>query len=101
MYSQSYLYHQTSVTDFAPLNWGVYYIGYVDNLGRLYPLYIGRASGIGVTIRSRLFDHLREIFWSDATHFCFRLCTTPSEAIFLETAEIQRFQPKYNVVGKS
>lgn len=98
-YSGNYPYNRSSVTISAPDNIGVYYCGSLNQNGGLGTMYIGRALGDGVTIKSRLIDHLVDK-WTDVTHFGYRICTTKKEAEDLETNEIQRLQPKYNKIGK-
>ncbi len=79
---------------------GVYYCGYVNAQNVLEVLYVGRALGIGVSVKSRLLDHFRDDNWPGVTHFGFHACTTWQEAENLEAAEIKRLQPKYNTLGK-
>lgn len=99
-YSGHYQYDRLSVGDKAPDSIGVYYCGYVDNRGMLIAHYVGRAVGFQVSLKSRLFDHLRDDNWSDVSHFGYRICTTQKEAEELESTEIQRLKPKYNEIGK-
>jgi len=98
-YSGNFLYNQPSVAVSAPDSLGVYYCGSLNQDRSLGALYVGRALGDGVTIKSRLRDHFSDR-WPDVTHFGFRICTTMKEAEDLESSEIQRLQPKYNKVGK-
>ena len=58
-----YTYNAENVSR-SPDSHGVYELYYVDEV-----VYIGRASGIGVTIRSRLRDHLGEPGLKDATSY--------------------------------
>jgi excinuclease UvrABC nuclease subunit len=99
-YKGHHNYNKTSVMLFAPDTIGVYYCGIVNSSNSLSPLYIGRAIGENVTIRSRLFDHLNNDSWSGVTHFGYIICQTPREAEIFEASEIKRFQPRYNVQGK-
>lgn len=89
-------FHEKAIRYFAPDTIGVYYcLGKLSN-GNWKVLYIGRAQGTNVTIRSRLLDHYRDNKWYDVMNFCFYPCRTPQEAIELEKIEIQRHMPKYN-----
>lgn len=99
-YQGNFPYTQIGVLISAPAIQGVYYCGTVNFQNQLVPMYIGRAKGTGVTINSRLSDHLRQNNWSDITHFGYVSCSTDQEAINLEASEIVRCQPKYNQVGK-
>lgn len=94
-YSSISLYNQTSARLSAPESSGVYYCGVLNQNGRLYPYYIGRALGEGVSIRSRLLDHMRVGEWPDVTHFQYVLLKTEDVTDF-EANEIVRFNPKYN-----
>lgn len=100
-YQGHYQYNKVSVTSNAPDEIGIYYCGYVDANNTLITHYVGRAKGDGVSIRSRLSDHLRQDSWPDVFHFGCRACTTKKEAEDLETAEVLRLKPKYNIQGKS
>lgn len=84
----------------APEKQGVYYCGSLNSDGSLGVYYVGRAKGTGVSIRSRLLDHLNTDHWTAVTHFGFRLCSTDQEATDFEASEIRRLQPAYNTVGK-
>ena len=99
-YYGHYSYNSNSISRNAIDKIGVYYCGYIGKNGKLSTLYVGRAAGDGVTIRSRLFDHLNNNRWPDVSHFGFRVCDTKSEAIDLEAKEIARLKPKYNSIGK-
>lgn len=98
-YTGHYQYNSSSVTNNAPDKTGVYYCGHLNSEGSLIPDYIGRAMGEGVTIQSRLADHLREDYWPDATHFGYQICTTKSETEAHEAEEIAKYKPKYNTQG--
>lgn len=98
-YSGHHGYDKWSVTSKAPDNIGVYYCG-VLNFKGLIPLYIGRAIGENVTIKSRLLDHVRDDNWPEVTHFGYQICTTVKEAEDLEASEIASWKPKYNKQGK-
>jgi excinuclease UvrABC nuclease subunit len=101
-YQGHYSFNSNSVSNNAPESWGVYYCGYLNQDNILITLYVGRAAGEGVNIKSRLLDHLRENKWPDVTHFGYKECTTQQEAINLETNEIKRLnQPKYNMITHS
>ncbi len=101
-YTGHYAYSKASILQNAPDSIGVYYCGYIGPDGRLlYPAYIGRAKGEGVSVRSRLLDHIRDDYWPSVTHFGYRLCATKWEAERLEAQEIAKFNPKYNTQLKS
>ena len=95
-YNGHFSYNGQSVRLNAPDKIGVYYCGYLNYSNQLIPLYIGRAIGIGVTLKSRLLDHLREDRWPDVTHFGYNVCLTKQEAESLERSEINEHKPKYN-----
>lgn len=99
-YRGNFQFEKNSIIQNALTEWGVYYCGYITSQGTLKPLYIGRAIGEDVTIRSRLLEHKSSKFWPDVTSFGFQVCTTKSEAEKLEQDQIKKFQPKYNQVGK-
>lgn len=99
-YKGNYPYNEINILTLAPQSQGVYYCGWQNSNNQLFPLYVGRAMGIGVTINNRLLDHKRNENWPDVTHFGYILCSTDQEAITLEKNEILRCQPKYNNVGK-
>ncbi len=94
-YQGNYQFNSQSIQTFTPLMWGVYYCGHLNPNGSLNPGYIGRAAGEGVSIRSRLNDHLND-GWIGITHFGFYVCSTSQEAEQLEATEISRFNPRYN-----
>ena len=98
-YVGHYLYNQLSVSNNAPDSMGVYYCGVLNQENKLIIYYIGRAMGDGVTIKSRLFDHLRNDNWSDVTYFGHQVCTTKQEAEDFEKEEIAKYKPKYNEQG--
>jgi hypothetical protein len=98
-YVGHYRHNKISVDLNAPLVMGVYYLGALNLTGGLVPYYIGRAMGTGVTIKSRLIDHLSE--WQDVTHFGYVTFNTPIEAQIFEDLEIKKHNPKYNKIGKS
>jgi excinuclease UvrABC nuclease subunit len=100
-YRGNYQYNKSSIIENASDEIGVYYCGYINSNNKLCPHYIGRAKGDGVSICSRLLDHLREDDWLDVSHFGFNVCTTKQEAENLEMEEIKRCNPKYNIQGKS
>ena len=99
-YRGSYNYNKYTVPINAPEEIGVYYCGKLNSNNSLIPLYIGRAMGENVTIKSRLLDHLSKDYWPDVTHFGYVVCQTPREAEIFEASEINDFKPKYNVQGK-
>ncbi len=88
-------FDRLTICSFAPDSQGVYYCGTVNGDGTLGTFYVGRAKGTGVTIRSRLLDHLSD-GWELVSHFGYRLCSTDQEAMSLEISEIGRLQPRYN-----
>jgi len=94
-YHGNYQFNEQVIKSNAPLLSGVYYCGHLNQNGSLNPDYIGRASGYGVSIRSRLIDHLNN-YWTGVTHFGFYICSTPQEAEQFEVAEISKFNPRYN-----
>jgi excinuclease UvrABC nuclease subunit len=100
-YKGNFAYNKFSVQISAPECMGVYYCGKPGSNGGLFPLYIGRAKGDGVSIRSRLLDHIRDDYWPDATLFGYHVCTTKTEAENLEAQEIRKYNPKYNTQLKS
>ena len=99
-YYGRYSYNSNSISQNAPDKIGVYYCGYIGESGKLSTLYVGGAAGDGVTIKSRLFDHLNNDRCPDVSHFGFHVCDTKSEAIDLEAKEIARLKAKYNSIGK-
>lgn len=101
-YKGNYVYNKLSITQYASDGIGVYYCGYRNpSNNSLKPLYIGRAKGEGVSIKSRLLDHLRDDNWPDVNVFGYQECTTMKEAEDLEESEIKKYQPKYNTQLKS
>ena len=98
-YAGSYPYNKDSISRYASDNFGVYYCGYMNG-NTLATMYVGRAAGDGVSIKSRLLNHLSNDYWPKVTHFGFHVCDTKSEAIDLEAREIERLQPPYNTQGK-
>ena len=96
IYTGHFAYNKVSILQNAPYGIGIYYCGVVLKDGKLYPAYIGRAKGNGVTICSRLLDHIRDDNWPDITHFGYRPCITGQEAEDLEIQEIRNYNPKYN-----
>lgn len=97
-YQGHYSYNKQSVQANALHSWGVYYCGHLIPGGNLVPDYIGRAAGQGVTINSRLSNHLNTDRWNEVTHFGFVTCSTSQEAENFEKVEIQRCNPKYNQI---
>lgn len=95
-YAGHYPYTEQLININAPESIGVYYCGYVNNQNVLVTLYVGRAMGTGVTIRSRIQDHFRNDNWSDVSHFGYAICSTAKDAEDFEVSEIRRLQPKYN-----
>lgn len=100
-YQGQYRYNKISVTTNAPEEIGVYYCGQINENNSLITHYVGRAKGEGVSIYSRLLDHLRQENWFDVSYFGYQICTTKKETEDLEASEIQRLKPKYNTQGKS
>ncbi len=78
---------------------GVYYCGTKTAEGNLSIYYIGKSVADG-GIRGRLLQHLSERKWSDVTHFGYEQCDSVAETERHELAEIARYKPKYNRVGK-
>lgn len=100
-YNGHYPYNKLSIISNAPDEIGVYFCGYISQAnGSLATLYVGRAKGENVTIKSRLLNHLNDDNWPGVNHFGFIICQTPKEAENLETLEIQRLKPNYNTQGK-
>ncbi len=99
-YIGHFTYNQLGILMSAPQSQGIYYCGWVNPQNQLVPLYIGRAKGTGVTINSRLSDHLKDDWWTDVTHFGYVTCSLDQEAINLEAAEIDKYKPKYNTIYK-
>lgn len=77
---------------------GVYYCGVA--MGGQSPVYYVGRSVAEQGVRGRLLAHRNERKWGDVTHVWYKACSTEAEAIALESADIKRFQPKYNEVGK-
>ena len=96
-YKGKYPYNRSSILQNAPDSIGVYYCCNLGTNGQSHALYIGRAKGDGVSIRSRLLDHIRDENWPDVTHFGYYVCSTKQEAEDLEIQEIRRCNPKYNI----
>jgi len=99
-YRGHFSFNHNSISQNAADDHGVYYCGYIDTENKLQPLYIGRAIGDYVSIKSRLLEHYADRKWPDVTSFGFQVCTTKAEAEQLEQDRIKEFQPKYNQVGK-
>ena len=99
-YRGNFQFEKNTIIQNAITDHGIYYCGYTNSQGSLVPLYIGRAVGDEVTIRSRLLEHNSSKNWPDVTSFGFQVCTTKAEAEQLEQDQIRKFQPKYNQVGK-
>jgi len=98
-YKGPYQYDEKTVGDWDSNAIGVYYCGYIGSNNSLIVHYVGKGAG-DEGIRGRLLDHLREDYWSDVTHFGYRVCSTATEAENFEADEIKRLQPKYNDQGK-
>ena len=95
-YKGHFSYDKLFINMSAPDSIGVYYMG-VQNLDNsLGVLYVGRALGEGVTIKSRLLDHISKNEWPDVIRFGYTVCSTSQEVENLEKAEILRLNPKYN-----
>lgn len=94
-----YRFDDTTVTNWNSTIIGVYYCGVRTEEGKLTIYYVGRAVGDG-GIRGRLLQHLSENKWRDVTHFGYEECSTAQEAINHEASEIEKYKPKYNIVGK-
>jgi len=97
-YKGPYSYTKKVVSNWNSTAIGVYYCGKL-NCDNLESLYIGKGTSES-GIRARLLDHLAKDYWSDVTHFGYRICDTSTEAGELEAKEIARCKPKYNNQGK-
>ena len=96
-YKGHYPFNESSILTNAPNNIGVYYCGILNSDGSLGVLYVGRAKGENVTIRSRLLEHLNNDKWYDVTHFGFYPCSSEEEIENFEKLEIAHLNiPKYN-----
>ena len=98
-YAGSYPYNKDSITRYASDKLGVYYVGYLKG-DNLVTMYVGRAAGNGVSIKSRLLNHLSQDYWPEVSSFGFSVCDTKTEAENLEAQEINRLKPPYNRTGK-
>jgi len=83
-YMGNYTYDKQFINLNAPENIGVYYMGTLNNNGSLGTLYVGRAKGNAVSIKSRLLDHINNNEWPDITHFGYVVCTSEAEVEDLE-----------------
>ena len=99
-YQGNYSYNQSTITGWNNSQIGVYYCGSILQDGSLSPLYIGKATGQD-GIKGRLLQHLNQDNWPGVTHFGYCVCDTTKEAEDLESAEIAKYQPKYNTQGKT
>jgi hypothetical protein len=64
-------------------------------------IYIGRAIGIGVTIRSRLQDHLREVGIGSGTGYAYEIteyAATRERELLQEYQRLYGRLPRYNFV---
>lgn len=96
-YVGNYPYNKFSIITYAPDKIGVYYCGVLNNDRSLGVLYVGRAKGENISIKSRLLEHFNNSEWPDVTHFGFCVCSTESEVENLEKTETIRLEcPKYN-----
>lgn len=97
-YKGHFIFNKLSISLYASDKIGVYYMGCINALsGKLEVLYIGRAVGSGVNIKSRLFDHFNNGEWIDVSHFGYIEFLDINEAITFEKSEIVRLlYPKYN-----
>ena len=94
-YNGNFEYNRNSIQESAPSATGVYFCVHFEQQ-LVIADYIGKATGVGVSIKSRLLDHINSQHWPEVTHFGYILCTLPSEADRLEVSEIVRCGPKYN-----
>ena len=99
-YKGHYHYNKKVVSDWNSTAIGVYYCGYPLTNGKLYVLYVGKATS-NEGIRGRLLQHLRENKWSNVSHFGYCVCSTSKESENFEASEIKRLKPKHNKQGKS
>lgn len=94
-----YSFDTATVTNWNSSLIGVYYCGVKTVDGRLTVYYIGKSVADG-GVRGRLLQHLNERKWPDVTHFGYVQCDSVTEAERHELAEIAKYRPKYNTVGK-
>lgn len=97
-YQGHYDYRKDVVQNWNNTQGGVYYCGAIASNGNLTVYYVGKAFGDG-GIRGRLLQHLNQNKWRDVTHFGYCVCSSENESLSLESAEIRRLNPKYNVQG--
>ncbi|OGM01891.1 hypothetical protein A2115_00375 [Candidatus Woesebacteria bacterium GWA1_41_8] len=96
-YNGHYSYDKPFIMTNAPDEIGIYYLGLLNGDGSLGVLYVGRAKGEDVSIKSRLLNHLNNNEWPDVTHFGFCICDSEGEATAHEVSETKRLNyPKYN-----
>jgi hypothetical protein len=99
MYYGHYRFNENDIENYGHKGHGVYYCGFLNSMNKLVPLYVGRAVGIGVTVKGRLANHFNDDSWPDVTHFGYIPCTG-QEAAALEEQQIKFHQPAYNTIGK-
>lgn len=58
-YKGNYQYNILSIMANASAEMGVYYCCYMNGKNEPFTLYVGRARGDGLSIRSRILDHMR------------------------------------------
>jgi len=98
-YSGHHQYDHRVISDWAYSVIGVYYCGYLQANGMLFPLYVGKATG-KEGIRGRLLQHLQQSDLPGISHFGFCVCSSEKEADDFEANEIKRLQPRHNIQGK-
>lgn len=95
-YNGHYNYDKLFVEINTPDRTGIYYMGELNPNGSLGVMYVGRALGQNVTIKSRLLEHINNNEWPDVTHFGYLVCDNQTEIDNFEKIEIVKFHPKYN-----
>jgi len=96
VYQGNFVFSRSEIIRCAPSRTGIYYCGRLDLNNNLSPLYIGRATGIVTSIRSRLLDHLGEGKLSGVTYFGFRQSDNITDIELFESQEIANFKPLHN-----
>lgn len=91
-----YSFDRSTLENWDSVEKGVYYIGTLNADRRLTIAYIGKGCGEG-GMKERLLSHLGR--WRDVTHFGYEGGDYNSEIEVHEAAEIERYQPRYNVQG--
>jgi excinuclease UvrABC nuclease subunit len=96
VFKGNYKYNEKDVKLYAPDRQGVYYIGGWAADGFILIEYIGKAIGEGVSIKTKLLDHLSNNELKKLSHFAFRIITTEKEIEECEKSEIKVYSPRYN-----